>query len=241
MDPFAPLLQTLAWIALIVWTVLRFSRELKAIVGAIEARIKDGSSIKAGPVEIGSLVRPQSTAEQSEQIQLELEDYSSGIESDGSEGRSDSHESSSGEDIDLFNKSRPIIAEDLVLRMLQEEYGTLISRKVSGGKNLRFDGFFVAGEAPHAVEVKYSSGYLPVEQLVEAVRNIHDQAKALNWRRFSLILVLVLDHNFPPDPDRIDLLRRRIHALNSNTVLRTFPFSEVVGHFGIDMFESEEG
>jgi hypothetical protein len=55
MNYWIPLLQTLCWIALIVWLVCHFNREVGAILASVQKRIDRGSSIKAGPFELGEL------------------------------------------------------------------------------------------------------------------------------------------------------------------------------------------
>ena len=60
MKPWIPLFQTLCWIILIVWLLHRFKAEVAALVGAVQKRIERGSSLKAGPFELGELDIPPS-------------------------------------------------------------------------------------------------------------------------------------------------------------------------------------
>ncbi len=53
MKDWIPLLQTLSWIGLIVYSVKKFSTQLQSLFDAIKQRIASGSSFKAGPVELG--------------------------------------------------------------------------------------------------------------------------------------------------------------------------------------------
>ncbi len=229
MEPWIPLFQTGGWISLIVWLVIRYGNELRGLIDSVHGRISKGSSIKAGPFEIGSALRPQTTAEQTEQLKLER------TEAQPSESPA------ADDEINLVGKSIPLIAEDLVLRMLQEEYGSLINRQVSAGSDLSFDGFFLAGNCPHAIEIKYFSGHLPVGQMVDRVKHIHRSVRMLGWQRFQLIFVLVFDDNYPPPPERVEQLLEKLEKLDSDTIVRTFPFSDVIGHFGIDLFEQPGG
>lgn len=233
MEHWIPLLQSGAWIGLIIWLVVRYGPQIKTLIRAIEERITTGSSFKAGPFEIGSSIRPQSTAEQIEQIQIEFPSLSS---------NDHPHQGSSGEDssnIDVTDKSRPLISEDLVLRILQEEYGVLINRQISAGAGLQFDGFFVSNNIPHAIEVRYFGGYFPMSDLIKKVQRIHEKIWHLGWKRFKLVLAIVIDDNYPPSGDTLEAFIQEIDQLGTETVVRVFPFSEVVGHFGIDLFESE--
>lgn len=53
MKGWVPLLQTLAWIGLIVYAARKFSVQLESMMEAVRQRISTGSSFKAGPVELG--------------------------------------------------------------------------------------------------------------------------------------------------------------------------------------------
>ncbi len=53
MKDWVPLIQTLAWIGLIVYSVRKFAPQLSGLFEAIKQRVVSGSSFKAGPVELG--------------------------------------------------------------------------------------------------------------------------------------------------------------------------------------------
>ncbi len=53
LQPYIPLLQSLVWPIFIVFMLLVFRKQTSAIVKAIQQRIERGSSVKAGPFEIG--------------------------------------------------------------------------------------------------------------------------------------------------------------------------------------------
>lgn len=53
LSPYVPLWQTLTWVVLIVVLVFVFRRRLGQLVDAVRARIEKGSSVKAGPFELG--------------------------------------------------------------------------------------------------------------------------------------------------------------------------------------------
>lgn len=54
MNEWVPLLQSLAWIGLILYLVNAFTSQLQELFEAIRQRIRAGSSFKAGPVELGA-------------------------------------------------------------------------------------------------------------------------------------------------------------------------------------------
>ncbi|MEW6594989.1 MAG: pYEATS domain-containing protein [Thermodesulfobacteriota bacterium] len=55
--PFVPLLQTVTWVVLIGVGLAFFRKQCKMILDAIRLRIERGSSIKAGPIELGEDLR----------------------------------------------------------------------------------------------------------------------------------------------------------------------------------------
>lgn len=53
MKDWVPLLQSLAWIGLIVYAITKFSIHIESLFEAIKTRVQTGSSLKAGPIELG--------------------------------------------------------------------------------------------------------------------------------------------------------------------------------------------
>jgi len=53
MEGWVPLLQTLSWIGLIVFSAHRFSGHLERLFEAIRIRVQSGSPLKVGPIELG--------------------------------------------------------------------------------------------------------------------------------------------------------------------------------------------
>lgn len=64
MAAWVPLLQTLAWAALIIAGAKRFDVQIQTLVDAIQRRIISGSSVKAGPFELGEDVKALERVEQ---------------------------------------------------------------------------------------------------------------------------------------------------------------------------------
>ncbi len=64
MAAWVPLLQTLAWVALIIAGAKRFDVQIQTLVDAIQRRIISGSSVKAGPFELGEDVKALERVEQ---------------------------------------------------------------------------------------------------------------------------------------------------------------------------------
>ena len=55
--PYVPLAQTLLWVGLIVGGGTLFRKQIHSLVDAVRVRIQTGSSIKAGPIELGEDLR----------------------------------------------------------------------------------------------------------------------------------------------------------------------------------------
>ncbi len=55
LSDFVPLIETILWIGLIVWLITYFQKEFRAFLDALKDRLKAGSSIKVGSIEIGEL------------------------------------------------------------------------------------------------------------------------------------------------------------------------------------------
>jgi len=54
---WVPLFQTLSWIGLIAFMVFKFASKLESLLEIVLNRVKSGSSLKAGPVELGEDLR----------------------------------------------------------------------------------------------------------------------------------------------------------------------------------------
>ena len=53
MDAWIPLIQTIAWIALILFGAYKFKNHIDGLLSAIRLRVAQGAKIKVGPVELG--------------------------------------------------------------------------------------------------------------------------------------------------------------------------------------------
>jgi hypothetical protein len=228
---YVPFFQTLLWIILIVWLIQKFRTELGAIVQAVKKRIEDGAGLKAGPIELAELIRPQSSAEQAARLENEI---SESVESDAEGDEDDSSGESSDSSGIEYTRNRYILAEDLVLRKLQEEYGSLVNRQVTNGAEASFDGFFVKDNHPYGVEVKYVRGGLMTPQFLAITEGIHRRIRAVGWRKFTLLFVVVTDDETPPPDHQLEFFRARLEELPGTTVLRVFRFRDLADEFGIN-------
>jgi prokaryotic YEATS domain len=67
---YVPLFQTLIWLAFISIFFVIFKQRLRAIISILVHRIKQGSSIKAGPIEIGEELKNMDYANQSSSLDV---------------------------------------------------------------------------------------------------------------------------------------------------------------------------
>jgi hypothetical protein len=223
MEHISPLIQTVLWVALVGAIVWRFHAPLDGLLTALQKRIESGSSIKAGPFELGDL-RPQGVEEQVQKAQSEVSEL---LEAQADEVPDQRHPPAEV-------KSRFAVAEDLALRALQVEYGKPISRQVSLGPDLGVDGAFTVDGELNIVEVKHfirSKRALPtvrstLESFQRAFRRNH-------WRRVRVVLAVVLHH-----ASEVEDTRRQLLALKSEfdfpIDVRCYSLKELTSKFAVE-------
>ena len=72
--PYAPLFQTFLWVAVLTAFVLLFRSQISGVAGAVRRRVESGSSLKAGPVELGEDLRDLKYIETSKYEAIEPSD-----------------------------------------------------------------------------------------------------------------------------------------------------------------------
>lgn len=254
--PFVPLLQTLSWVVLIVFIVWRFYREIKQLIGAFRKRIDDGSSVKAGMVEIGQRgAFPQTTEEQKDTLKKEMVESSSdgGIELEASCSSGPFPKSESvvrgrpnlasneppGAGLELDESlnvpaSNYVLAEDLVMRRIQDDYNEFIFRrlKIDG---MEVDGVFKQGILTYAVEVKY----FPSNRLPEVRRRILKSRVGILLRTFDepentrIIIALVFEQMSSRLKSEINELRQEISDRTNFAQVTVFTLDGLKGELGI--------
>src|SRR5438876_842187 len=159
MDHIAPLLQTLLWVILIAGIVFRFNKPLHGVLTALQERIESGSTVKAGPFEISEHVKTQDPAKQKEKVERDLQEI---LKEQPDSGGKEPLKSKA----DL--QTNYLLAEDLAMRAVQDQYGVPITRKVTVAPDLDFDGVFQYNGRMHLVEVWY------------VLRSVHTQRVTAN-------------------------------------------------------------
>src|SRR6266542_56805 len=169
MSALIPLFQTLLWVGLIVWLIFRYNAQVAAILNSIQDRIAKGSSVKAGPFELGQDVRPQDAQEQKKRLEEEIQQLA---EPAPEPQLLPSTEEARTSRQDL--QKRYLLAEDLVMRELQIEFGTPVNRQVRLG-GIDLDGIFaLLGE--DAVQINTAQPNLAVHRGAELdLQLAHDE------------------------------------------------------------------
>lgn len=217
----APLLQTLLWVGLIGGIVWRYHDIIHDILTAVKKRIDSGSNIKAGPIEISEQLRPQDSEQQREKIHLEIKELKTSKVNITEEP--------------IKNQSalqaRYFQAEDLAMRAIQSKFGVSISRQVTAGKDLGFDGVFTLNGTLNIVEIKYTHHKPSVSNYRKSIEQIHTAISKYNWKNVRIIFAIVVEH--PKDKEISDIEMERI-GLNC-------PFPMEIFMYDIESLEKEFG
>lgn len=70
LSDYVPLFQTLVWASLIFLIVVLLKKQLRAFLGAVEGRIREGSPIKVGGVELGQQQLVTKTADLGDKVEV---------------------------------------------------------------------------------------------------------------------------------------------------------------------------
>lgn len=228
MEHISPLAQTFLWVGLLTACFVKFRNPVYALLVALEKRVLEGSSIKAGPIEIGALM-PQLPSRQKEKAAAELQEALS--EASSSELPT-ALEPTPQKRRALYEKY--FQAEDLALRAIQAEYGATMRRQVTAGLDRGFDGVFVSNGQLSIVEVKYlsrpSSSMLP---LGKAIDGIYASIFRYGWQNARVILAVVVE-KMEDVSETTTRLQRFIETKSTPVplVVRCFSLEELQAEFG---------
>ena len=225
MEHIAPLIQTVLWVALIGGVVWRFHKPIYGLLTALQRRIEAGSNIKAGPFELTEQIRPQDPAKQEAKVVDEIKEIQQDEANNGLQPPQI-------EDRTRAAKTRYFQAEDLVLRAIQAEYGTPISRQVTAGRDDGFDGLFLAGGRMNVIEVKYVSGKGSGHRFQETVARLTSSIQAYGWPNAQIVLALVFENSEDIRRTR-EILSAMFLKNPVPVVVRCYSFSELQSLFGV--------
>jgi hypothetical protein len=229
MGALIPLLQTILWVGLIVWLIHRYNAQVVAILTSIQDRVAKGSSVKAGPFELGQDIRPQDAQEQKNRLEEEIQQLG---EPPPGPQLLPPGEGSQSSRLDL--QKRYLLAEDLVMRELQIEFGAPVNRQIRVG-GVELDGMFAKEGSGYGIEVKYVRRRVTSDRLIDSLTRLQSSLQRLGWRRFTLILALVCESDEPISPSDIERIQARLSQLGVPVMVRVYTLQSLADKFGIDL------
>jgi hypothetical protein len=230
-----PLFQTILWVGLIVWLVHRYNSQVTAVLTAIKARIERGSPFKFGMLELGQDIRPQGVQEQNKRMEEEVQQLqATTVQSIGAQ---------SPEALRRFNvslKQKYLLAEDLVMRELQSEFGTAINRSVRLG-GVELDGIFGKEGRGFGVEVKFFTTRIATERLFPSLSRIEGSLQRLGWKNFTILLALVCENDEPVSPSVIERIQTHASEMGTTVMVRVYTLKALAAKFGIELHQADKG
>ncbi len=230
MEHIAPLLQTVLWVCLLGVALWRFHEPIHGLLVALQKRIESGSNIKAGPFELTEQLKPQAPSKQKEKAAIELAEV---LQEQQPEQLLPLFESISQRAAAV--QAKYFQAEDLVLRAIQAEYGATVSRQVTAGADMGFDGAFVSNGRLNIVEVKYlSRPSSNLSKMLQSVDRIAASVSRYGWRNVQIILAVVVEN-----ADDVTKVNTRLQELIDHkqesvaVVVRCYTFAELQQKFGV--------
>jgi len=227
MEYIAPLIQTILWVVLIIGILWRFYKQISGILNAFQKRIESGSNIKAGPFEITEQLKPQDPSKQKEKTTFEIQEVIEALPVSKGKSLPPPKERNISE-----VRAKYFQVEDLVLRAIQSEYGATISRQVTAGADMGFDGAFVVNGRLNIVEVKYLTNTYNVSFIRKTLERLSNAINNYGWRNVQIILAVVFEKE-----DDIIKASKRLREIGEgmpfSVVVRSYTFSELQSKFGV--------
>lgn len=254
MEHWGPLLQTVLWVGLIGSVVWWARTPLHGILIALQKRIESGSEIKAGPFSIVDPLRPQQPSEQLQKIEQEAQtleaeqppptvvlmpEVSAPLQFNAA-APGEPLEPLQPTDSERYARSRAIRnqmalqSEDLVMRLLQSEYGVAIQRQMTGGKDPGYDGVFTSPMGRISViEVKFVSAGTAMKawpRLRDSIALVANSVHNYGWQSPQLIVAIVFE-NADDIACALPRLKMDDFKASGDIVIRTFAYDELVRRF----------
>ena len=217
------------WVALIVWLILRYHKQVGAVLTAIQERITRGSSLKAGPFELGQDIRPQDIQEQNKRIEDEVAQLEAATVSTLP---TQTAEASRRSNVTL--RRRYLLAEDLAMRELQSEFGVVINRSVRFA-GVQFDGMFAKDGGGFGVEVKYVQSRKFLDRMVSSLSPILEAYKRLGWDRFTVLLALVCESDAAISVSDLERIQSHASELGLSILIRVYTIDALANKFHIEL------
>ena len=226
MQHIAPLIQTILWVALIGAIVWRFNQPIHGLLSALQKRVEGGSNLKAGPFELIDQLRPQEPENQKLKIESEL------LEATPVEPAVQVAATTLPAGMKGNQQAVYFQAEDLALRAVQAEYGQPISRQLTAGSDIGFDGVFTVNGRLNIVEVKYIRDIKTIPRLRVSLERLASAITKYNWKNVQLILVVVFEHTEDVPNADVSLLHT-VSGLEIPVSIRPFSLIELQRRFGV--------
>jgi hypothetical protein len=227
MEHIAPLIQTVLWVGLIAGALWRFHGPIYGILVALQKRVESGSNIKAGPFELTEQLKPQDPFKQKEKAATEVQEA---FQPPAGEASTPSLPPTMRSRATV--QARYFQAEDLVLRTIQAEYGATISRQVTAGADMGFDGAFVSNGRLNIVEVKYVANVGAISRFRMTLEHISSAIARYGWHNVQIILAVVFERG-DDVPKASEHLQELAQNLPVPVVVRCYSFAELQVKFGV--------
>lgn len=255
MEHIAPLIQTVLWVGLIAGIVWRFHRPIDGILSALHKRLEAGSTLKAGPFELSGELRPQDAKSvQAKAANEVMEVLQAGepvapvtdvpseavspralppTNADSDPPRPEKTEASTA----ALVQSRVFRAEDLVLRAIQAEYGVPVSRQITAGRDLGFDGAFVNNGRTTIIEVKYARSLSNLARYKESLYRLVSTVERYAWPNAQVLFAVVFERvqDVGPGAKKLEEIVARSPV---DVVVRSYSLAELEERFGLASRES---
>lgn len=233
MEHIARILEAVLWVGLFGGIVWRFHRRIDGLLTALQKRIESGSSIKAGPFELSDL-RPLDPLSQRQKATGEIQEVLQADPEIIPPHPGNAAQAPPRRNADL--QARVFQAEDLALRAIQAEYGTTVSRHVTAGADMGFDGAFVAGGRLNIVEVKYARSSKSVSRLRATLERLVDAVTRYNWKNVHILLAVVFETSGDL-AEGCHALRGLASSIDLPVTVRCYSYPELLAQFGATVEE----
>lgn len=227
MEHLAPLIQTVLWVCLIAAVLWRFHNPIYGLLVALQHRVESGSNVEAGPFKLTEQLKPQDPLTQRQKAVSEIaEALDAGTASEVAVTEVERGRSASVQ-------AKYFQAEDLVLRAIQSEYGATMSRQVTAGADMGFDGAFVTNGRLNIVEVKFLRGPSGnVSRLRQSVERLVSAVVSYGWKNAQIILAVVFERE-EEVARATEMLKAITSGMSVPIVVRCYSLAELQRRFGI--------
>lgn len=241
LEVLVKLLSSLAWPVVTLFVVIRFRRQLAALIDRIKS-IEIGSNKLILDREMQPATLEQETAKADEEAKEALylepaETTRAKVATEVPAEQKSPQLASGAEQVKDFRR-RAFLAEDLALRALQIEYLSPIRRQVTAGSNFVFDGAFELGGRLYIVEVKHYRSTFSPDRLRTSLSRITDHVHSKGWKNVQIILAVVFEELDDADL-RTQRLVRATSSISLPVIVRCFSLSGLQQRFAADPGDTE--